>query len=62
MAAALRADADLRVARLVDSTVARFTAEAASTEVEGFMAEAASTVVAVDMVAVDTGKFVRSLA
>ena len=58
----MRADADSRVARLVDSTGARFTAEADSTEVEGFMAEAASTEAAVDMVAVDTGKFVRSLA
>jgi hypothetical protein len=57
----LRADADSRVARLVDSTVARFTAEADSTEVEGFMAEAASTEAAADMAAVDTGKFVRSL-
>jgi hypothetical protein len=44
----------------VGSTAARFAAVADSTVAVVFMAEAADTVV-VDMVAVDTGKLVRSL-
>lgn len=59
-AVALRADADLRAARLVDSTVAQFAAVAGSTVVARLMAEVGSTVVEADMAA-DTGKFVRGL-
>ena len=50
----LQVPADLRAARLVGSTVARFAA------VEGPVAEV-STVAEADMVGADTGKFVRSL-
>jgi hypothetical protein len=61
-AVALREDADLHAARLVDSTVAQFAAVAGSTVAEVvFMAEVGSTVVAADMVAVDTAKCVRGL-
>jgi hypothetical protein len=53
--------ADLRAARLVGSTVARFVAVAGSTAAVVFMAEAADTRAVADTAVADTGKLLRSL-
>lgn len=55
-AVVLRADAESRAARLVDSTVAQFAAVAGSTAAEVGSTVVVADTVAADMVVVDTGK------